>query len=147
MNRLTRAGQKEGAMRCFAGVRIVAVIILFAFCVSVIPAPALYAGMIETPAVLENDSGEVRAQLDRMLEKKQVRKALEARGVSVEEARERVDALTDEQLRLVAQRMDSMPSGQGIGTVIGAGLLVFFVLLVTDIAGLTDVFPFVVKKK
>ncbi|MCF8110983.1 MAG: PA2779 family protein [Desulfobacteraceae bacterium] len=147
MDRLIREGQKEGAMRCFAGVRFVAVIILFAFCASVIPAPALYAAMIETPAVLENDSGDVRAQLDRMFEKKQVREALEARGVSVEEARARVAALTDEQMRQVAQKLDSMPSGQGIGTVVGAALLVFLVLLVTDIAGLTDVFPFVVKNK
>jgi hypothetical protein len=37
-----------------------------------------------------------------------------------------------------------MPAGQGaIGVVVGAILIIFLVLLLTDLLGLTDVFPFV----
>jgi hypothetical protein len=42
--------------------------------------------------------------------------------------------------------MDNLPAGQdGFGTVAAVILLVFLVLLVTDLLGATDVFPFVKK--
>jgi hypothetical protein len=34
-----------------------------------------------------------------------------------------------------------------VGIIVGAILLVFFVLLITDLLGLTDVFPFVKKHR
>jgi hypothetical protein len=41
-----------------------------------------------------------------------------------------------------------MPAGgDGIGAVVVAILIVFLVLLITDLAGLTDVFPFVKKHR
>ena len=41
-----------------------------------------------------------------------------------------------------------MPAGQGaIGVIIGAALIIFLVLLITDIVGITDVFPFVKKHR
>jgi hypothetical protein len=40
--------------------------------------------------------------------------------------------------------MDKLPAGgDGLGILVGAALIVFLVLLFTDIAGYTDVFPFV----
>jgi len=51
-------------------------------------------------------------------------------------------ALTDDEARLLAQRIDQMPAGGGI---VGAIVLIFLVLLVTDVLGLTDVFPFTKK--
>jgi hypothetical protein len=39
--------------------------------------------------------------------------------------------------------MDEMPAG---GSIVGAAVLIFLVLLVTDIVGWTDVYPFVNKK-
>jgi hypothetical protein len=42
--------------------------------------------------------------------------------------------------------MGEMPAGGGaFGIIIGAALFVFIVLLITDMAGATDVFPFVKK--
>jgi len=35
--------------------------------------------------------------------------------------------------------------GDAFGTIVGAALIVFLVLLITDIMGFTDVFPFVKK--
>jgi hypothetical protein len=40
--------------------------------------------------------------------------------------------------------MDQLPAGgDAVGVLIGASLFVFIVLLITDILGFTDVFPFV----
>ncbi|MCI0366308.1 MAG: PA2779 family protein [Phycisphaerales bacterium] len=41
-----------------------------------------------------------------------------------------------------------MPAGQGaVGAVVGVILILFLVLLLTDLLGLTDVFPFVNKQR
>jgi hypothetical protein len=67
-----------------------------------------------------------------------------ALGVDPAEARARVAALTDDELAQVAGRLDALPAGgDGLGVVLGVGLVVFLVLLVTDILGYTRVFPFV----
>ncbi len=64
---------------------------------------------------------------------------MEKLGVDPVAARERVAALTDDELAALDQRLDSLPAG---GDIVGALLFVFVLLLVTDILGLTKVFPF-----
>ena len=55
-------------------------------------------------------------------------------------ARDRVDALSDEEVAVLADRLDQLPAG---GTdVLTVALIVFLVLLLTDILGYTKVFPF-----
>jgi hypothetical protein len=142
-----QTGKKEMIMRLNPCSRGMVLILLFVFCCTVLPAPAIHAGMLQTGTVFENGSGDVRDRINSMLEKQDVQRALENRGISVTEARERVAALSDAQLQHVAGHMDSMPSGQGIGSVVGAIVFIFLVLLITDIIGLTNVFPFVVDRR
>ena len=78
------------------------------------------------------------ARLSAALSRADVRAAMERQGVDPALAMERVASLTDEEAGQLAQKIDSAPAGG----IIGALLLVFFVLLVTDILGLTKVFPF-----
>jgi len=52
----------------------------------------------------------------------------------------RVAALTDEEVAQLAGQLDRLPAG-GEG-IIGALVIVFLVLLITDLLGLTKVFPF-----
>jgi hypothetical protein len=47
--------------------------------------------------------------------------------------------MTDDEVRSIAGRIDSLPAG---GDVLGILFTVFIVLLVTDILGFTKVFPF-----
>ena len=68
-----------------------------------------------------------------------VRQALEAQGVSGAAAMERVQAMTDAEVAQLAARVDQAPAG---GDVLGVLFTVFIVLLVTDILGLTKIFPF-----
>lgn len=80
-----------------------------------------------------------REQLERTLSRADVAAALQARGVSVDAARERVAALTDAEAAQVAARIDAAPAG---GDVLGTIVFIFVVLLVTDILGFTKIFPF-----
>lgn len=88
------------------------------------------------PSVLDRDG--LRALVDR----EDVRARLEAWGVDPADARARIDAMTDEEAATVASRFDTLPAGGDAGGIIGVLFAVFLVLLITDILGLTRVFPF-----
>lgn len=95
------------------------------------------AGIVSTQAV---SASAARHRIALMLERADVRKQLEAYGVSPASVQGRVNALTDQQVAKLATAMNKLPAG-GDG-LIGALVFVFLVLLVTDILGLTKVFPF-----
>jgi len=105
-------------------------------------AHSAHATLISTEEVARSvavESGESpHAQLMEMFDRADVQAQLEQHGVSSEQAKERVAALTDEEAAHMVQQIENAPAGG----VIGAILLVFFVLLVTDILGFTRVFPF-----
>jgi hypothetical protein len=104
-----------------------------------------HARLIGTEAVAAAQAGsaadpaDARARLAQALERPEVVAALAERGVDVEQARERVAALTDDEAAMLAQHVDDSPAG---GSVLGVVLFVFVLLLITDILGFTKVFPF-----
>jgi hypothetical protein len=84
--------------------------------------------------------GDARAQLLAVLERADVAAALVERGVSVEQARERVAALTDAEAAGLVAEIDRAPAGGN--EIIGTLILVFVVLVFSDILGFTRIFPF-----
>jgi len=68
-----------------------------------------------------------------------------ARGIDPIEAQARADSLTDQEAIQFADTMEQLPAGGLIGYLVGLAVLVFLVLLITDILGFTDIFPFVKK--
>ncbi len=86
-----------------------------------------------------NAAQQNHAKISAALNRPEVLAQLEQMGVSKADAQARVAALTDEEAATLAKQIDSLPAG---GDVVGALLVIFFVLLVTDILGLTKVFPF-----
>ncbi len=122
---------------------LVYVLVLCFFGMSV-SASLARAALIGTDAALsEQAAKEDRARLLALLARDDVRAKLQAHGVDPQQAQERVAALTDEEARLVADRISELPAG---GDALGVVVLVFLVLLFTDIMGFTDVFPFVKKR-
>lgn len=100
------------------------------------PLPAS-AGIIATDQVATSaERDRVKALLDRA----EVRERLQALGVDPAAARTRVDALSDQEIATLAGEMDRLPAGGG--DVLTVALIVFLVLLLTDILGYTKVFPF-----
>jgi hypothetical protein len=103
--------------------------------------PAAHAGMIGTEAVANAAQAQQdRERLHSALNRDDVKAQLLARGVDPAQVQARVDSLTDEEMQTLATNMDQLPAG---GSVVGALVLIFLVLLVTDLLGLTNVYPFV----
>ena len=83
---------------------------------------------------------DAHARLLAALDRADLAQALGQRGLSVDQARERVAALSDAEAAGLAQQIDQAPAGAD--GVLGTLVFIFVLLLVTDILGLTKVFPF-----
>jgi hypothetical protein len=113
------------------------------------PYQSALAAMIGTETVLDTSRGqEARAYLNQFLAREDVQAALIAQRIDPEEARMRVDSLTDAEAVDIAAKMDQLHAGGGaIEAILVVALIVFLVLLFTDIMGYTDIFPFVKARK
>ena len=113
------------------------------------PYQSALAAMIGTETVLDTSRGqEARAYLNQLLARDDVQAALIAQRIDPEEARMRVDSLTDAEAVDIADKMDQLHAGGGaIEAILVVALIVFLVLLFTDIMGYTDIFPFVKARK
>ncbi|HTQ73501.1 MAG TPA: PA2779 family protein [Burkholderiales bacterium] len=125
--------------------RALARVVAVCICVAGVPMPAAQAELIATDRAEPSAHAQTsaRAALTSLLDRADVRAALESRGVSAEEAKARVAALSDDEAEQLAAKLDSLPAGGGgFETVLWIGFLVFVILLITDILGFTKVFPF-----
>jgi hypothetical protein len=112
-----------------------------AICVMSVGSPVnSYAAMISSDAAISaNDRDRIASVLDRA----DVRTQLESLGVKPADVSARVAALTDAEAARIAGQLDQLPAGgDTAGALVGALLIVFLVLLITDLLGLTKVFPF-----
>ena len=109
------------------------------------PTDAARAALITTEqAIAGAAAASERGRVAAFLARDDVRAQMVALGVDPAEAAQRVAGLSDAEVQRIAGHLDQLPAGQGaVGAVIGAALLIFLVLLITDLLGLTDVFPFV----
>lgn len=80
-----------------------------------------------------------RVKVNQFLVRDEVRQAMLGQGVTPEAAMARVAAMSDSEVAQLAGRVDQAPAG---GDVLGILFTIFIVLLVTDIMGLTKMFPF-----
>lgn len=100
--------------------------------------PVAQAGMIGTQEALQLERDEVQlARIDAFLTRQEVRTQMLDLGVSPTEVEQRLSALTDEELQLIAQNIDSLPAGGSVLAVIG---IVFVVLLILELVGVTNIF-------
>ena len=122
---------------------IVACVIAGLF-VTTMPLPRAEAALVSSEQLATQQTvASERARLRDLVSRDEVQNELKAYGISAEEAQARVASLTDEEVMQVAGRLDQLPAGQSaLGVIVGAAVLIFIVLLITDIVGLTKVFPF-----
>ncbi len=105
--------------------------------------PVAQAAMIGTGQIMDHSQAQQnRAHVKALLNRTELAAQLKNAGVDSAQLQARVDALTDEETALLANQLDQLPAGSGI---LGTVLVVFLVLLATDILGYTEVFPFVKK--
>lgn len=133
--------------RCIA--RPLSLFLIFSFLLLDFTAITAKAGIIGTEAVLNTLQGEKsRSRVTAFLDRQEVREAFIQKGIDPAQAKNRVASLTDQEISQICKTLDQLPAGgDGIGTVVGAVVLVFIILLLTDILGFTNVFPFVNRTK
>ena len=113
------------------------------------PYQPLLAAMVPTEAIIyKNNAQDARDHLKTLISRNDIKNALISQGIDPDEAKARVDSLSDSEVIEVGDKIEQLPTGGGVfGALIGAALIVFLVLLLTDILGYTDVFPFVKSQK
>jgi len=116
--------------RCMARVLIVSTMMMG------VPLPAS-ADIVTTDQIY---AGSERDRVRSFLDRADVQAQMQGLGVDVNAARARVDALTDEEAAQLADRIDQLPAGAD--SFWGVLLAIFVILLITDILGLTKIFPF-----
>ena len=127
--------------------RVVAIAMAMLMAMTSMPIGVAKAEMVTTDQVIEQvDPPEDRSRAMDFMLREDVQQQLTILGVDPEEAARRVASLSDEEIQQIAGRLDQLPAGEGLGTIVGVILIIFLVLLVTDLLGYTDIFPFVKKK-
>lgn len=109
-----------------------------------LPVGVAQAALVSTDQVLGDSAQDGRRKVEAFLQRQDVRDQMVAFGVEPDEAAARVASLSDGEIRQIAGQIDRLPAGQGVlVALIGAAVFVFVVLLITDLLGLTHIFPFV----
>jgi len=118
---------------------MVATALIISITALALPQPA-YAGMLPTATAV---AGADRDRITNTVNRADVQARLQAYGVNIADVNARIAALTDDEAARIARQIDNLPAGaDGLGAVVGLAVLVFIVLLITDLLGLTKVFPF-----
>lgn len=120
------------------GIKLTALLVAMATATASLPAQAVMISTEEATATASALSPE-KARLQALLARADVQTALAQQGVSTEMAAARVAALSDAEAEQLSRHIDETPAG---GSVLGVIVFVFLVLLITDILGLTKIFPF-----
>lgn len=105
----------------------------------IVPTEALLAQVSAPADSFNNANSAERARVVGFLARDDVRQTLVSQGVDADAAVARVQAMSDAEVAQLAGRIDTAPAG---GEILGVLFTVFIVLLVTDILGVTKVFPF-----
>ncbi len=112
------------------------------------PWGAARAALVPTDSVISTLTAEQdRQTILKFLSREDVAKQFESFGVSSDEAKARVATMSNAELRQFAGKIDQLPAGQdGVGIAFLIIVLLFVALVITDVLGLTDVFPFIHSK-
>jgi uncharacterized membrane protein (Fun14 family) len=99
---------------------------------------AAHAGVISTQEYLAAvDRNAALERIDIVLAREEVRNQLEQLGVDPLAVNERIAALTDQELQLLAVDLEKLPAGGDLLAVVG---IAFIVLLILELVGVIDIF-------
>ena len=109
------------------------------------PLPSAVAAMISPDEAASTVSAaDQRTKVAAFLQRAEVIKILETRGIDPAEATARMTSLTDSEVDQLARRIDQLPAGGDIlGTIALIGVIFFLVLILLELTGFTDVFTFI----
>jgi len=100
-----------------------------------------FAGIVSTTDIV--DAQQVQQERERIqnwMAREDVRDQLTSLGVNVDDATARVDSMTNEEVMIMASKMDEMPAGAGTGELL---IIAALVLVILELTGVTDIFTFI----
>ena len=125
----------------FVAVPVIASFMLIGYPMGLAQAELIGTDDIVAPQHSEAAADQRHEVMD-FLQRGDVQAELEKYGVSADEAEARVAALSDAEVAQLADKIQTDPAGEGLGAVVGALVLIFLVLLFTDIVGWTNAYDF-----
>ena len=127
-------------LRAYLSTLLIAALVITSLPVAAAPNAPQSMDLISTQSVLAADrAGADRERINEILARADVQDHLVKQGVDLAEVEARVASLSDAEAQQMAEQLEQLPAGAGV---VGALFAVFIILLVTDILGLTDVYPF-----
>ena len=103
--------------------------------------PVAQASMVSTESLIQDQQVQWnKSELSMLVERDDVKLQLQNMGVDINDVQARIDALTDDEIQQMSANLNEMPAG---GDVLGIALTVFIVLVITDLLGATNIFPFI----
>ena len=114
--------------------------LVLTFLLTSIQSSLLNAAMVSSADLVNQELQlQKRADISAYLTRDDAQNALLALGVNPEQVHDRVQHMTDSELQAFQQQLESQQAG---GTsVLGVIVVVFFLLIVLDLLGTTDIFP------
>ena len=108
-----------------------------------LPMRSASAAMIGTESAIDQTVvAQNRDKVEAFMSRADVRQQFQTMGLSADDAKTRVASMTDQEINKVAGKIDELPAaGSTAGTVLIILLVVFIVLVITDILGWTKIFP------
>ena len=101
------------------------------------------AAMIGTEMVLQPDRNQkTRDYLHDLLSREKIRQVLVARGVNPQEAKDRIDCLSDDEIEQIFEKFDDLPAGAGVGGfVVVVGAVILALILIVELTSEVKMFP------
>ncbi len=122
---------------------LTSIVLIFSLLCLALPTSPAVAGWAPTRSALDGP----KARLVGVLEREEIAQTMENLGIDPAEAVRRVAGLTDAEAQAALDKFDSIPAGgDGFGVIVGALVLIFVILLVTDLLGLTHFYPFTKRR-
>jgi hypothetical protein len=109
------------------------------------PVQSVPAAMIDTETIMDSARGrEAREYLHQLMARKEIQAAIVSQGIDPNEAWARINSLSDNEVIRIADQIDQLPAGGGLIELLVIIILAgFIVLVILDLTGVTDVFPFI----
>lgn len=118
--------------------RVMAILVSVSF-LTTYSLPA-YSGIVTTEQLMQEQLESLdKDTLVSLMDREEVRQQLIDRGVDPDYAKQRIAALSDEQINEIKANIDDLPAGGVIGILIA----VLLVLIILDIVGVTNIFSFI----
>ena len=117
--------------------KMMAMLLILSMSLLGLPAVSLSAPIGTDTLVQLDQRGELLSRIQTQLARDDVRAQFLERGVSPTEVDLRIAALSTEELQTLSMQLDELPAGGSLLAVVG---VVFVVLLILDLVGVTNVF-------